>query len=73
MRQQILDELEPMIQEAKEKQLMIQCNGRHREVRFYPHEFKEQLNDGKFIWGRCNWDLENPTIAEQEELLRMEL
>lgn len=73
MRSQIIASLEPMILEAEQKGLMIQCTGMHNEVRMTSEKFRECLSNGRFIWGPVNWRLEEPTEYESNQMLLDEL
>ena len=56
----ILQALEPMKAEAREKGLVFQHTGMHKEIRLTVGELEEANANGKFIWGPVNWRLEKP-------------
>ncbi len=51
----IIGSLQPMLLEAREKNMMIRCH--YDNLMFTPDELERQLNSGSFCWGRVNWEL----------------
>jgi hypothetical protein len=57
-KEKILKNLEPMFKEAEEKGLWFRS--RYQDLWFSPSELKEKHSEGRFIWGKENWELRNP-------------
>ena len=63
-REEILDSLETMYNEAEEKGLWFHCS--YQDLWFSPSELIKAQSEGRFIWGKKNWELRNP-----EELIKL--
>jgi hypothetical protein len=68
-KEKILKSLEPMFKEAEEKGLWF--NSKYQDLWYSPSELKEKQSEGRFIWGKENWELRNPKelIKEHERAI----
>jgi hypothetical protein len=57
-KEQILDQLKPMMDKAKAKGLWFRSC--YQNIWFSPTELQAEWNNGKFIWGPINWELCDP-------------
>ncbi len=64
-KREILDELEPLYQEAMVKGLWFYTP--YQDLWFAPSELKEKQENGRYIWGKENWQLRHP----QEKLSQL--
>lgn len=57
--------LEPLIQEAEKKGLWLETT--YQAISFSPKELRENLANGRFLWGPVNWRLINPESLMRDE------
>ena len=63
-KEQILAGLEPLIQEAEQRNLWLRARAfGHDEFLFSPAELRAHHQKGEFIWGAVNWILEDPQLT----------
>lgn len=56
--QEILNGLEPLIQEAERKGLWLEST--YQNIPFSPRELRTKNKNGEFVWGKVNWRLIDP-------------
>jgi len=64
-REEILKELEPLFEKAEKEGKWFYC--KYQGLWFSPQKLREQQEQGRFIWGSCNWELRDP----REKLVEM--
>ena len=57
-KQQILDQLEPLIKQAENEKKWLFCS--YQCLWFSPKELRQAHKEGRFIWGAVNWKLRSP-------------
>lgn len=66
-REDILNNLKPLFEKARKEKLLFRSG--YQGILFTPDELQKENGKGSFIWGPCNWTLENP-IEELRSLER---
>lgn len=57
-REEVLDDLEPLIREAERTGKWLHCV--YQDLWFSPAELRAENAGGHFIWGAVNWTLRDP-------------
>ena len=58
MKDEILESLVPLFEDAKTKNLWFYCS--YQGLWFSPRELNQYQEEGRFIWGVDNWQLRSP-------------
>lgn len=61
--QAIIESLQPLIREAREKGLILRTP--YQGIELTPDEFEAHLAKGEFVWGPVNWTVQPPTPKDE--------
>jgi hypothetical protein len=58
VKQEIKEELKPLFEKAEKEGLWFYTN--YQSLWFTPEQLREKQKEGRFVWGKENWQLRNP-------------
>lgn len=59
-KEEIIQELEPMFIEARNKKLWFRST--YQDIWFSPDELENEQKNNKFVWGVAHWRLVDPNV-----------
>lgn len=64
MKQEIIDDLQLMFEEAEDKGMWFFCA--YQQLWFTPTELRQYQSEGHFRWGVQNWQLRDPSERKSQ-------